>query len=350
MAESVIHLVVTIMEDTLENRAVYSILKREQGYSFLRVGADLHAAEMEILEREPGLVLVLVNKPQFSLKSWMLRMMNKTGIPFLVVCTEQPVRENGEQEEPLLQYMCVHSEADPEMMARELAIKMRLYVNRIKAHRKILAVRQALVALQKPSAIVHFPQVKLIAIGASMGGVEALGRVLEVLPAEMPGIVVVQHMPKGFTEMYAKQLNHRCKLQVVQAKDRQRVETGTVYIAPGDFQMEILKVPKDGYSIQIRQGEKVTGHRPSVDVLFRSVAKCAGGDALGIILTGMGEDGAQGLLEMRKVGADTVGQDADTSLVFGMPRVAFEKGAVRKQLPLMKIPHYMVEYAYRGSI
>lgn len=346
MAEGVIHLAVAIIEDT-PYRAVYSMLEHDPRYSVTSVGSDLHEAEVKILQEQPGLVLVLVHKPQFSLKSWMSRISNKTGIPFLVLCTEQPSRDNEEQDEPLLQYMCVRSDPGPEMLERELAIKMRLYLNRINARRKLLAVRQALVALQKPAVAAHFSPVKLIAIGASMGGVEALGRVLEVLPAEMPGIVVVQHMPKGFTEMYAKHLDHRCKLQVMQAKDRQRVEAGTVYIAPGDFQMEIVKVPQDGYSIKVRQGEKVTGHRPSVDVLFRSVAKCAGSDALGIILTGMGEDGAQGLLEMRKVGADTIGQDAATALVYGMPRVAFEKGAVKKQLALMEIPHYMVEYAYR---
>ena len=146
--------------------------------------------------------------------------------------------------------------------------------------------------------------------------------------------------------MYAKRLDSSCRLNVVQARDNQTVDAGTVYIAPGDFHMKIEKAPH-GYVIRIMGGERVSGHRPSVNVLFRSVAAAAGKEALGIILTGMGEDGASGLLELRRTGADTIGQNAESSVVYGMPKVAYEIGAVCRQSALQDIPRHMIEYAYR---
>ena len=181
-------------------------------------------------------------------------------------------------------------------------------------------------------------QDKIIAIGASTGGTEAINAVIKEFGTDIPGIVVVQHMPAGFTEMYANRLNDKCRVQVKEAKTGDVVRPGQVLIAPGgNKHMRLVKV-NGTYQVECRPGEKVNGHSPSVDVLFSSVAEVAGAHALGIILTGMGGDGAKGLLAMRKAGAITVGQDESTCVVYGMPKVAYDMGAVMYQEKLGDIP------------
>jgi len=171
----------------------------------------------------------------------------------------------------------------------------------------------------------------ILAIGASTGGTEAIAAILKEFGPDIPGTVIVQHMPAGFTEMYAKRLNDQCRVQVKEAKHGDRVLPGQVLIAPGgECQMRLVRV-NGVYQVDIKPGPKVSGHCPSVDVLFESVAKSAKNRALGIILTGMGGDGAKGLLEMRKAGARTIGQDESTCVVYGMPKVAFDIGAVECQ-------------------
>lgn len=178
----------------------------------------------------------------------------------------------------------------------------------------------------------------VVAIGASTGGTEAIFSVVKEFGVDIPGIVVVQHMPPGFTEMYAKRLNDQCRIQVKEARTGDRVLPGTMLIAPGgDMHMHLVKV-NGSYQVEIKRGPRVNGHCPSVDVLFESVAKMAGKDALGIILTGMGGDGAKGLLAMRKAGARTIGQDESTCVVYGMPKVAYDLGAVEFQEKLSNIP------------
>ena len=177
---------------------------------------------------------------------------------------------------------------------------------------------------------------RIIAIGASTGGTEAIYEVLKQFRRDVPGIVIVQHMPPGFTKMYAERLNNQCEVAVKEAQTGDKVVPGQVLIAPGDRQMKLVKVG-DGYQVECRSEEKVNGHCPSVDVLFRSVAKVAGRNAIGIILTGMGGDGAKGLLEMRKAGASTIGQDEASSIVYGMPKVAYELGAVQHRMGLSGI-------------
>ena len=184
---------------------------------------------------------------------------------------------------------------------------------------------------------------KIIAIGASTGGTEATLEILRTLPKEMPGILVTQHMPAGFTKMYADRLNKICDLEVREAKNGDRLQSGLALIAPGDYQMKLLK-DSIGYYVSCKPGEKVSGHCPSVDVLFNSLAEVAGKNAVGIILTGMGKDGAQGLLNMKKSGAYTIGQDKDTCIVYGMPMVAFNIGAVQIQAPIEDISDILIKH------
>jgi two-component system chemotaxis response regulator CheB len=184
----------------------------------------------------------------------------------------------------------------------------------------------------------------IIAMGASTGGTEAMATVIRGLRADVPGVVMVQHMPEGFTKMYADRLDNEGVVSVSEAKSGDIVRAGHVLLAPGDRQMRVVKV-NGRYQVECRQEPKVSGHCPSVDVLFESVAKAAGRKAIGVLMTGMGRDGANGLLAMKKAGAQTIGQDEKTSVVYGMPRVAYEMGAVTYQLPIGDISqkiHYLL--------
>ena len=189
---------------------------------------------------------------------------------------------------------------------------------------------------------------RVVAIGTSTGGTQALEAVLTALPQMCPGIVVVQHMPEKFTEAFANRLNGLCKMEVREAKSGDRVMPGRVLIAPGGRHM-LLKRSGAQYRVDVMLGPLVSRHRPSVDVLFRSVAKCAGRNALGIIMTGMGDDGARGLKELRGMGARTLAQDEESCVVYGMPKEAVKLGAVDRVLPLGEI-HMEILRAMQGTV
>ncbi len=185
-------------------------------------------------------------------------------------------------------------------------------------------------------------QDSIIAIGSSTGGTIALREVLSPLPADMPGIVIVQHMPKAFTASFAESLNNECLLNVCEAKEGEKVERGKVLISPGDQHMMLKLVGKD-YTVTLNSGELVNRHRPSVDVLFRSVANLVGKKSTGVILTGMGDDGAAGMLEMHNAGSLTLAQDEESCVVYGMPRKAVEFGAVDEVKNLEGIVKRLIE-------
>lgn len=187
---------------------------------------------------------------------------------------------------------------------------------------------------------------RIIAIGASTGGTEAIHKLLKALPADIPGIVIVQHIPPMFSKMFAERLNNQTAFRAVEAKSGERVEPGKVIVAPGDQHVRLAKLG-EGYKVDVFEGPKVSGHCPSVDVLFESVARVAGDQGIGIILTGMGYDGSKGLLAMRRKGARTIGQDEMSSVVYGMPKVAYDVGAVEKQSPLEAIPQLLVKWLNR---
>ena len=193
-----------------------------------------------------------------------------------------------------------------------------------------------------PSALAETTH-RVVAIGTSTGGTQALEQVLTALPRVSPGIVIVQHMPERITAAFARRLNTLCEIEVREAENNDRVMPGRALIAPGGRHMA-LKRSGAQYHVEISDGPLVNRHRPSVDVLFRSVAKFAGRNAVGIIMTGMGDDGAAGLMEMRDAGAATVGQDEHSCVVYGMPREAFRRGAVQKQLALGDIAAEIVRY------
>lgn len=185
----------------------------------------------------------------------------------------------------------------------------------------------------------------IIALGASTGGTEALEQVIRLFPVDTPPVIIVQHMPAGFTKLYSERLNRSCKMEVKEAVDGERLHHGLIVVGAGEHHLRLCKDSK-GWYISSKPGEKVSGHCPSVDVMFNSVADVAGPLAIGAIFTGMGRDGADGLLRMRQAGAFTVGQDKETCVVYGMPMEAFNCGAVEVQAPLYKIADIILNMLY----
>ncbi len=185
----------------------------------------------------------------------------------------------------------------------------------------------------------------VIALGASTGGTEALEQVVRAFPADTPPVLIVQHMPAGFTKLYSDRLNKSCKMEVKEAEDGDRVRQGLIIVGAGENHLRLCRDAR-GLYVSSKPGEKVSGHCPSVDVLFSSVAETAGENAIGAILTGMGRDGADGLLKMRRAGAFTIGQDKDSCVVYGMPMEAYNIGAVEVQAPLYNIADIILDSLY----
>ncbi len=207
------------------------------------------------------------------------------------------------------------------------------------------------VPLRSPSVAVDTPVLGgglaldrvLVGLGASTGGTEATLEVMRRLPADIPPMVIVQHMPKGFTQMYADRLNRICKMEVREARNGDELHRGLALVAPADLQCRVVRIG-DKYTVSCTQGEKVSGHRPSVDAMFHSMAEVVRCKMVGIIMTGMGQDGAAGLLEMRKKGAYTIGQDKESSVVYGMPMVANDIGAVCIQASCENVANVLLRH------
>jgi len=218
-----------------------------------------------------------------------------------------------------------------ETFIHELIIKIK-----IASTAKVEVPKRELEREQPASAAIAKTSNKIIAIGASTGGTEAILEILRSLPRNIPGIVIVQHMPAFFTAMYAQRLNNSCQIDVKEAETGDEVVRGRALLAPGGSHMRIIG--KGGkFFVECFKGDNENGHCPSVDVLFNSVADKVGAASIGVILTGMGYDGAKGLLRMKLAGADTIGQDQQSSIVYGMPKVAYEIGAVARQAALANI-------------
>lgn len=347
--ENPAHSILVIAESTARYRSIGEALGQNHQYSIVSVDYqdfDTLKTGAAISDEQPDLILVMAEAPSLLIKNWAVRVSDTRKLPIIFLCRAYAPEAKTLAKNSRVRFFMDDGSANLQTISLMLGIKIRLALNLSGAGGQ----RKESVATPVPvpeNGQWKFGRKKLIAIGASMGGVEAVSRVLEVLPAQMPGIVMVQHMPQGFTEMYAKRLDTECRLRVVQAENNQYVEEGTVYLAPGGLHMKISREKESGYRIHVMDGDRVSGHKPSVNVLFSSVATAAGKDALGVILTGMGDDGARGLLEMRQAGAETIGQDEETALVYGMPHVAYEIGAVHHQAALMDVPKYLIEYANR---
>ncbi|MDF2587657.1 MAG: cheB5 [Anaerocolumna sp.] len=324
---------VLVVDDSLVFREVLARgLSSDDSIEVVATANDPYDARDKILKYKPDVMTCDVEMPKMNGIEFIRRLIPQYPLPIIVVSTISgavfDAMNNGAID--FVAKPNVSSAKSVEQFINEMIMKIKI----ASAANVQLGEDKLEMSTLKEISTTHSQH--LIAIGASTGGTEAIYQILKTLPSCIPGIVVVQHIPPVFSKMLADRLNTSTSFQVKEASTGDYIEKGKVYIAPGDHHMKIKKIG-DRYRVECFHGEKVNGHCPSVDVLFESVAKEAGSNAIGVILTGMGYDGAKGLLSMRKNGAKTIGQDEKTSVVYGMPKVAFNIGAVEKQTSLDNI-------------
>lgn len=320
---------VLVVEDSLVFRELLvQNLNKDPAIEVVASARDPYEARDALIEHNPDVMTLDLQLPRMSGLEFLRKLMPQHPLPVVVISSLSDkvfeALDAGAVE--FVAKPAVADRAQIEAFVRnELPIKIK-----IASIARISSIKKA-----APLVLPEQPERKsdelIVAIGASTGGPEATMNVLKQFGTDIPGVVLVQHMPAGFTEMYAKRLDDECRVRVKEARTGDVVEPGQVLIAPaGDSHMQLVKAGGT-YKVVMKKMPKVNGHCPSVDVLFHSVAETAGSRAIGIILTGMGGDGAKGLLAMRNKGAHTIGQDESTCVVYGMPRVAYDLGAVEYQ-------------------
>jgi two-component system, chemotaxis family, protein-glutamate methylesterase/glutaminase len=329
---------VLVVDDSALVRSILkSGLSTDAEIEVVATASDPYQARDKILELEPDVLTLDVEMPRMDGVAFLRKLMPQFPIPVIMVSalTEKGKRITMDAlESGALDFVTKPSTG----ISRGLNTMMGELIAKIKVasvadvshwqNRKVVT-REATVVNKVLSGSTD----KVIAIGASTGGTEAIRTMIKMFPASTPGIVIVQHMPPGFIGAFAESLNRQSAMNVKEAESGDRVMPGRVLIAPGGLQMKVIR--SGGiYQVQIFEGEKVNGHAPSVEVLFQSVAEYVGDNAFGVMLTGMGSDGSEGLLRMRRGGARTFGQDQKSSVVYGMPKAAFENGAVEKQFSI----------------
>lgn len=328
---------VLIVDDSATARAVLcDILESDPLIEVVATASDAYVARDKIVELRPDVVCLDVEMPRMDGITFLRKMMHYMPIPVVMVSS---LTQNGAKTTlEALEAGAVDFVGKPHSHIYDGKDEMKdELLAKIKTAAKAKVFKKELTsAHQANSGSLAETTNKILAIGASTGGTEAIKDVLMGLPRNAPGTVVVQHMPANFTETFAQRLNSLCAMEVREAKNGDSITPGVVLIAPGDYHM-VVRRSGARYYVEIGSGGKVSGHRPSVDVLFNSVAKIAGANAIGVILTGMGSDGAKGLLAMSNAGAKTLGQDETSCVVYGMPKTAFEMGGVQRQVPLSKI-------------
>lgn len=344
---------VLVIDDSALIRGVMKdIIDRESDMECVGAAPDPLVAREMIKTLNPDVLTLDVEMPRMDGLDFLDRLMRLRPMPVLMVST---LTERGSD----ITFRALELGAVDFIAKPKIDILRGMEEYAIEITDKIRATAQARVrqTLNAPdvkaklSADAILPSVagrfssteKLIAIGASTGGTEAIKEILTKFPADAPGVLVTQHMPEHFTRSFADRLNTQCKISVKEAEHNERILPGYAYIAPGNSHL-MLKRSGARYMVELNQGALVNRHRPSVDVLFRSVANVAGANALGIILTGMGKDGMQGMLEMKRAGSHTIAQDEASCVVFGMPKEAIAAGGVREVLPLQKIARRTMEY------
>ena len=358
---------VLIVDDSAIVRKIFSQeLSKHADICVIGVAPDPYVARDKIVSLKPDVITLDIEMPRMDGLSFLRKLMKYHPIPTIIVSSLTPA--NSEMALEAMEFGAVEVLAKPggsysvgdmsEQLAEKIraAASVRMYAPThagIPAQGRPLGSQRSRPGLcacdsgeiynDGPSASQALKRSthKVIAMGASTGGTEALKCVLMQMPIDTPGIVIVQHMPPRFTTTFANRLNALCQIEVREAKDGDAVLPGTALIAPGNFHMALKRVGGT-YYVEVKNGPLVFHQRPSVDVLFLSVASFAGANALGVIMTGMGRDGAAGLLEMKKAGAHTLAQDEASCVVFGMPKEAIRMGGVDRTVPLLDIPRTLM--------
>ncbi len=344
---------VLVVDDSALIRGVLTeLLSQDPGIEVIGTAPDPYVARQKIKELNPDVLTLDVEMPKMDGLTFLEKLM--AGHPMPVVMVSSLTQEGCETTLRALELGAVDFATKP-----TLDIKHGMEDQAHALIHKVKSAAQATIRARNPAREHHSESRKpivrsamlkttdtIIAIGASTGGTEALRDILEVLPPNTPPIIITQHMPERFTRHFADRLNHMCQIHVKEAEEGDSVIPGQALIAPGNYHMELRRSGAK-YYVHTNQDPPVNRHRPSVDVMFRSVAHYAGSNSLGVILTGMGNDGAAGMAEMKQGGAYTIAQDEDSCVVFGMPKEAIKAGGVDKILPLGDIPAAMLERVSR---
>ncbi len=336
---------VLIVDDSAVVRKTLSeVLSSDHEIEVIAAAADPYMAAEKIHNEVPDVITLDIEMPRMDGLTFLHIIMSQHPIP-VVVCSGL-TEKGSETALKALEYGAVDIITKPKLGARRFLEESRVQIcdavkaasmARIKPIPKVRKIEPKLTAdavIPKPAkkALAHTTE-KVVAVGASTGGTEAIRILLEGMPPDSPGIIIVQHMPEHFTAAFAKRLDNLCRISVKEAANDDTVIRGRALIAPGN-KHTLLKRSGARYYVEVKDGPLVSRHRPSVDVLFRSTARYAGKNSMGVIMTGMGDDGAKGMLEMKEAGAFTIAQDEESCVVFGMPKEAVKLGGVEKVVPL----------------
>lgn len=362
---------VLIVDDSASVRTTLSdIISADPDLEVMATAADPYVAVERIRQEVPDVMFLDIELPRMDGITFLKKIMSQRPIP-VVICSSL-AQDGSDTFMQALEAGAVDVVAKPRIDTAQFLQESRMRIcdaAKAAAHAKMRGLAKASPALRAPSPDVKVeakltadailpplsdarrenliarmpPTEPIVAIGASTGGTEALREVLEALPANSPPILIVQHMPEKFTTAFARRLDSTCAVRVKEAEDGDLVQSGHVLLAPGNLHMLLVR-NGSRYTVKIQEGPHVSRHRPSVDVLFRSTAQSAGKNAMGMILTGMGDDGARGLVEMRQMGSLTLAQDEASCVVFGMPKEAIQRGGAVRTLPLSKMAGEIVAF------
>jgi two-component system chemotaxis response regulator CheB len=355
--------VMVIDDSAFVRQTLSTILNQDSEIEVIATAADPLFAASKIPRQKPDVITLDLEMPRMNGLTFLKKLMADYPIPVVVISSL--TEKGGEMTLKAFEYGAIEVITKPKLITKEFFDESRIVLcDAIKAaaqakmgtkKRAVLTtktkdIHQLITPKLSADEILEFNQHsvsiknttdKLIVLGASTGGTQAIEEFLKAMPPDCPGIVIVQHMPELFTKSFADRLNKLCKITVKEGIQDELVTRGKAIIAPGNKHMLVNKTGAK-YSVEINDGPLVNRHRPSVDVLFRSAANCAGPNALGIIMTGMGDDGARGLLEMKQAGAYTIAQDEESCVVFGMPKVAIGLNAASTVLPLNEIAQHTI--------
>jgi len=346
--------VLVVDDSAVVRQTLETIINSDPDLEVMGTAADPYLAANKIKKEVPDVITLDVEMPRMDGLTFLKKIMAQHPMPVVIISslTEKGTRSGIKALEFGAVEIITKPRLDSKTFIEESSIRIcdaikaaavstmkRRKVPTPSIHVEPKYTADAIIPKSRGKSMVETTEV-VVAVGASTGGTEAIAKFLEQLPVDSPGIVIVQHMPEQFTRSFAERLNDTCRVTVKEAINGDSVIRGHVLIAPGNYHT-LLKRSGARYYVEVKEGPMVNRHRPSVDVLFRSVARYAGRNAVGIILTGMGRDGAEGLLEMKHAGAKTIAQDEKSSVVYGMPKEAVELNAVDKILPLQDMAKYI---------
>jgi len=345
---------VLIVDDSaVVRQTLEEILSSDSMIEVIGTAADPFLAVEKIEKEVPDVITLDIEMPKMDGLTFLQKIMSQHPIP-VIICSSL-TGSGSETGVKALEFGAVEIITKPKLGTKHFFEESKIYIcDAVKAAAQVSVKRRSasqhvvepklsadvIISKAKNNSMIETTE-KVVVVGASTGGTEALRIFLESFPLDSPGIIIVQHMPENFTTAFARRLDTLCKISVKEAENGDSVIRGRALIAPGNHHL-LLKRSGARYYVEIKEGPLVSRHRPSVDVLFRSTARYAGKNAVAVIMTGMGDDGAKGMMELFEAGAHTIAQDEKSCIVFGMPNEAIKLGAVEKILPLNKITDYIV--------